>query len=212
MKPARTALAALTLLAATAAPAQTAERPVAKVGDSTVFAVQLVTDRKQFDDTVTTTAVEPTLIRYRHSRPERVPADIEALSTPDLDTVRSGYSGTLFEPSAGGMRFPLTGGQRWKAEGQSTSASGAQSRFSSETVVSGVEKLRVPAGEYDTFRVDSKGWITGVSWNGSMRFEQSQWYAPAAGRVVRTEYRDWRGGTQLWNHSIAEMKAFRPGP
>jgi hypothetical protein len=75
-----------------------------------------------------------------------------------------------------------------------------------------VEKLRVPAGEYDTFRVNSKGWITGVSWSGSVRFEQSQWYAPAAGRVVRTEYRDWRGGTQLWNHSIAEMKAFKPGP
>ena len=73
-------------------------------------------------------------------------------------------------------------------------------------------KPLVQAGEYVTFRVDSKGWITGVSWNGSLRFEQSQWYAPAAGRVVRTEYRDWRGGTQLWNHSIAEMKAFRPGP
>lgn len=201
------------VLAAAALPAlaQTAQRPSVKVGDSATYAMQLLSDRQVFDSTVLVRSVDEQRIVSTVRRSDRPGIDAEQVLTRDPDMVKSGSSGRTFSPSAGMLRFPLTVGDRWKAESDTTGASGDRTRNTADCQVFGVEKVPVPAGEFDAMRVECKGWINGVSWTGSMRWETTQWYAPEAARTVKTIYKDWRG-SQLWTHSVSELKSVSSAP
>ena len=39
---------------------------------------------------------------------------------------------------------------------------------------------------------------------------QTTWYAPSIGRLVRIEYKDYRG-TQLNNNTVSELKSYKNG-
>ncbi len=190
---------------------QTAQRPTVQVGDGATYAMQLLTDRQRFDASVTVRSVDDQRIVMTARRSDRPGVDAEQVLTRDLDMVKSGTTGRSFSPSAGLLRFPLTVGDRWKAESDTTGATGDRTRNTADCQAVGLEKLTLPAGEFDALRVDCKGWINGVSWTGSMRFETTQWYAPAVGRTVKTVYQDWRG-SQLWSHSVSELKSLVSQP
>jgi hypothetical protein len=59
------------------------------------------------------------------------------------------------------------------------------------TVV-GDEKVRVAAGEFDAFKIESKANFSGTSPDGPVSAvgTATYWYAPAARAVVKSEYRD----------------------
>jgi hypothetical protein len=102
-------------------------------------------------------------------------------------------------------------GNGWKGAYEATGATGVRSKGEIDFKVVSAEKLATPAGEFDTFKIESSGWITGVSWQGSFRMAQVQWYAPAIGRIVKSEYQDYRNG-RLWNNTVTELKSFKPAP
>lgn len=186
-------------------------KPVFKVGDVAVYTVNNRADNQTVDETVTVTAVESELIRFSHVRPGREPAEIEGQFTPDMRQVQSGASGTRFDPPAPLIKIPMAVGDNWKNAAEMVARNNAKSKTDFEYKVVGTEKITTPAGEFETFKIESGGWVTGVSWTGSVRVAQVQWYAPSIGRVVRSEYRDFRGG-RPWNDTLTELKSFKPAP
>ncbi len=58
--------------------------------------------------------------------------------------------------------------------------------------VVGYEKVRVAAGEFDAFRLESKANFSGIAPEGQVSGvgTMTYWYAPAARAIVKSEYRD----------------------
>ena len=186
-------------------------RPMFKVGEVAVYTVTQRSDNKVFEEVTTVTAVTPDAIRFNHVRPNREPAALEAVFTPDLRVVQSGFSGTRFDPPIPQIKVPMAVGDSWKAVYESVGQNQARSKGDFDAKVVATEKVTTPAGTFDTFRIESGGWVTGISWTGSVRVAQVQWYAPSIGRLVRTEFKDYRGGN-LWTNTATELKSFQPAP
>lgn len=193
------------------AQADGASRPVVKVGDVAVYAVEQRTDRRRFDETVTVTSVDQTHIKSKNLRPKRNPPEIESVLTLDLATVVSGASGTRFDPPIAGFKFPLVVGDTWKTSFAGEATNKSKSKTDLDVRVVAREKVKTPAGEFDSVKIESEGWINGVTWSGAIRMSEVRWYAPAIGWVVKTEYKDFRDG-QLWSHTVSELKSFTPAP
>mgnify|MGYP006201358349 CR=1 FL=1 len=192
------------------AQADGAGRPVAKVGDVAVYAVEQRTDRRSFDETVTVTLVDQTHIKSSHVRPIRNPPEMEGVVTLDWGTVVSGASGTRFDPPIAGFKFPLVVGDGWKSSfvGEGNNA---KSKTDLEFKVVAREKVKTPGGEFDAFKIESEGWINGITWAGAIRMTEVRWYAPAIGRVVKSEHKDFRSG-RLWTDTVLELKSFKSAP
>ncbi|MBL0919465.1 MAG: hypothetical protein IBJ14_12245 [Hydrogenophaga sp.] len=201
------AVACLPLLAS--AQAEGSAKAVHKVGDVAVYSVELRADNRTTEETVTVTAIDGDLIRTRHARPDR--PEQEGVLTEQFGLAVSGASGSRFDPPIPLVKWPLTAGANWKTRYDMVMANQARSKVDLDVKIVSSEKLRTPAGEFDTVKVESGGWVTGVSWSGSVRIAQVQWFAPSIGRLVRSEYRSFRGG-QPWEHTVYELKSFKPGP
>lgn len=207
-----TALFLLALSGGACAQADGALKPQPKVGEVAVFAIDIRSDRKRYDETVTTKAIDGDVVRYVHARGEGgEPGETEALMTRDLDLLVSGSTGTRFEPAIVQAKWPLTVGASWKTSYEAISPNQTRSRAEIDYKVAAIEKIDTPAGPFDTFRIESGGWINGVTWQGSIRIAQVQWYAPSVGRFVRQEYRDFRNG-RVWNDRLLELKSIKPAP
>ena len=184
--------------------------PVIKVGDVAVFTVIQRTENKTSEETVTVTAVDGLQIKSTHVRPDWNPREREGIIAVGNALVLSAASGSRFEPPIELIKVPLVVGTAWKSSYQAISAS-SRSKGDLEFKVVGTEKLTTPAGMFDTFKLDSSGWITGVSWQGSIRIAQTLWFSPTLDRFIKTEYKDFRGG-QLANDILTELKSFKPAP
>jgi hypothetical protein len=189
-----------------AAAAQEAQRPT-RVGDVHVYSVEMKAERKRYEEKVTVTAIEGERIRTQHVRSDR-PAPGEGIYARDWATFLSGNSGAAFEPAVK-VTGPMEVGRVWESVHEVKSPTGALSRMKLEFTVAAREKLVTPAGEFETWRVDSKGYLSGVSWQGGWGITQKVWYAPAIDRVVRSEFREQR---TLGADNVTELKAFLPAP
>lgn len=182
-----------------------------KVGDVAVLVVEQRTDHKTVEETVTVTALDGGLIRSRHVRADRSPTEYEGVITGDFALVVSGTSGARYDPPIPMIKLPAVVGSAWNSRSEVQAMNQSRSRSDFDFKIVGAEKLTTPAGEFDTFKVEQTGWINGVSWTGSMRVANTMWYAPAIGRLVRTEFRSYRNA-QLWEHTVTQLKSFTPGP
>jgi hypothetical protein len=96
-----------------------------------------------------------------------------------------------FEPAYAAYQFPLSVGQRWRTEANSVDPiTNKLLTFKIWGDVVGAERIRVPAGEFDTLKIvrrvypnDEEWWRTGT------RLRETEWYAPAVRAVVRREER-----------------------
>ena len=120
--------------------------------------------------------------------------------------------------------FPLGPDQSWSLRVNATDT--AMKRLNSVRVdgtVLGAERIRVPAGEFDTIRI--RRLVYAGDWDGfktETHTYETDWYAPALGRPVRTESKsEWqdmsrcgKGGCPWfrgdWN--VYELVAFNPAP
>jgi hypothetical protein len=185
--------------------AQAPSRP-AKVGDVHVYSTEQRADRLRYDETVTVSAVSNGRIETRHVRSDR-PTPADGLYDAEWATIRSGTSGSQLEPPLKVLQQPLEVGRSWEATTELTTSNGAKSRLKLASTIAAREKVSTPAGEFDAFRVDSKGYISGLSWQGGFGMQQRIWYAPAINRVVRSEYREQRS---LGADNVTELKLFKP--
>lgn len=183
-------------------------KPVVKVGDVAVYTVNLKRDNRTVEETVTITSVDGAQIKSTHARPNRT---TEGISTAEWGTVVSSNSGSRFDPPIQTLKFPLSVGDSWASVYETTGADQSRSKTDLRFKVVANEKLTTPAGDFDTFRIDSGGWVTGITWSGAVRVAQTQWYAPSISRYVKTEYKDFRNG-ELRSDTATELKSFKPAP
>jgi hypothetical protein len=106
------------------------------------------------------------------------------------------------------LSYPLTVGKTWEKSYTMTSKKGITTSGTLKAIVTAHEELVLPVGTFDTVRVeygaryhrldklDVTGEITGT-----------YWYAPAAKRIVKEEFRDYSQGT-LWTHTMYQLESF----
>ena len=180
------AVAAVVLLALGAgapALAQRAERPDVRPGDRWEFVVwytmpSTTPNRTWLVDAVTSTNVRGT----ENGEPLLLTADLNVVDSP---LVRSSNPTML--------RFPLEVGDHWTfAEDYVFKPKNSAGRAVTDVMVVAHEKVVVPAGEFDAFRLEAKIRLSGTSPIDS-RIDAdaftTYWYAPAARAVVKSVQR-----------------------
>lgn len=87
--------------------------------------------------------------------------------------------------------FPLEPGKSWSVRVNATvPGTGARRSVRVDGLVLGTERIRVPAGEFDTMKVRRFVYPGDAeSMKSETRIVEFDWYAPALGRPVRTERR-----------------------
>ncbi len=109
--------------------------------------------------------------------------------TPNLSLIESSNSKTT-NGERNDFVFPLKPGTKWAQKySWSNLISGNTGGFEAEARVLSSEKIKTPAGEFDTFKVEIKGfWNNATGQNG--RSSEILWYAPAVRNIVQREYDD----------------------
>ncbi len=119
--------------------------------------------------------------------------------------------------------FPLEPNKTWSLRVNATDPAAGRHSVRVDGTVLGAERIRVPAGEFDTIRIrrlvyggDADGFL------GETNIHETDWYAPALGRPVRTEINsEWRDMASCGKHScpwirgdwnVYELIAFNPAP
>ncbi len=93
-----------------------------------------------------------------------------------------------FNPPYPAYAFPLEVGKSWSRRVSATNAAGARVSVRVDGRVLGVERITVPAGSFDTFKIRRQ--VYAGDWGGFLdetNIREIDWYAPELGRPVRTE-------------------------
>ncbi len=165
--------------------AQKADRPEVKVGDRWQFVIytgpatsttRVKSDRLWVVTSVNLAGIEGT----ENGKPLALTRDLNTIESPrGTDTGRRVLS------------FPLEVGQKWEYIDDyviyDPHFGTLNGRFNGSVEVVGYEKVRVPAGEFDAFKLELKGkWLSPQA-PGPGETSFTYWYAPAARAVVKSE-------------------------
>ena len=173
-----------------------AEAPQVKVGDR--WKSEQKDKRsgvKEAETTRTVTAVSAGVV-------EGTENDGTFKMTADLNPIESPNVVVTGEPKF--LNFPLEVGKKWSFKYNFANKTNQnKGRIQLDAEVMAFEKITVPAGSFDTFRVESKGFWNNDARGSSGRSKTVYWYAPAARAVIRTEYED---GFSYWVRDVVEMQ------
>lgn len=167
-------------LLATPAPAQQAERPGIKAGD-----------RWEFVRTYGTPSTTPNLTWVIKSVTATEISGTEngepLLLTPELGILDSPLN-QQSNPNA--LSFPLEVGKRWSfTTDWLLKLKGSKGKMDVDVDVVAYERVVVTAGEFDAFKLESKGRLSGTSPINSQYnavITTTYWYAPAARAIVKS--------------------------
>jgi len=114
-----------------------------------------------------------------------------------------------YEPSDVKLQFPLSVGKRWSLSYVYRSGTWT-SQVDRTAKVVGVERIHTAAGDFDTFRIEQATSWSGASGNGGYGgSRETEWYAPAVGRIVRLDYED-QSPRQATTTTHVELTGFLP--
>jgi hypothetical protein len=159
--------------------AQRAELPEIKVGDQWHFVEYYTVPSATPNHTWSITAVTAAGIEGRDNG--------EPLAlTPELNVLESSRSKTS-NPKA--LNFPIEVGKRWHyVSDWFFKPKGSNGSIAVDVVVLGYEKVQVPAGEFEAFKLMSTEKVSGTSPINSQyagEISRTYWYAPAARAIVK---------------------------
>ena len=174
--------------------------PDVRVGDRWEFVEYYAAPSTTPNRTWIVTAVQADSIEgTENGEPLRLTRELNVLDSP-----RSAY-GT---PKP--LSFPLAVGKRWRYRTDWLfKPKGSKGWSDVDVTVVGRERIRVPAGEYDAYRLELAATLNGTSPVGSRyagEATMTYWYAPDVRAIVRSVSRNPYVGT-----STVELVAFRPG-
>jgi hypothetical protein len=188
-------------LGATHAAAQKAERPEVKAGDRWQF-VEWYTvpsatpNRTWIVTSVTAAGIEGT----ENGEPLRLTRDLTTIDSP-----RETNS------NPGSLRFPLEVGKTWSYSNDYLfKPKSSRGHMEADVTVVGHERVKVPAGEFDAFKLTARERISGTSPIGSRidaETVRTYWYAPAARTIVKRESKN-----PYLGPSTVELVAFELQP
>jgi hypothetical protein len=180
--------------------AQRADPPEVKVGDRWQFVVYYTVPSTTPNRTWVVTSVTPTRIEGTENSGETLSL------TPELniiDTPRERTSNMKM------LSFPLEVGKRWRYESDWLfKPKGSKGTFVGNVTVVGYERIKVPAGEFEAFKLVDKRVMRGISGIGSVIDAETSltyWYAPAANAIVKSIYLN-----PYLGPSTVELVEYRP--
>lgn len=192
-------LAAATLAAAFvpvlhAQPAPSGDKPTYAVGDAWQWVrADRRTGLKEGESRRTVTAVAGDRVEGSENQGRFVMVDHKSMESPDW--VRTG------DPRF--LDFPLAVGKKWSFKfEQKNNASPNTTRWQYDAEVVAAEKVKVPAGEFEAFKIRYRGYWDG-SGGGNGSATLTNWYAPAARATVRSEFAI---GRNDWVNELVELK------
>lgn len=179
------------------APAAPVDAPTMKVGDEWKFEQRdKKTGLKSSDWARSITAVSATQI-------EGLENGSRWLMTPELNNIESSTNKIVDQPFKG-FSFPLQVGKKWSAKNASfAKTSQSQVRWQADVEVLAYEKIKAPAGEFDAFKIDVRGYWNNDTARRDGRLVLTYWYAPTVRSAVRVEYDD---GYNSWIRELVEYK------
>jgi len=153
-----------------------AERPEIKVGDKWVSACTY--GLKKFNSVSVVTSVDQSGIKATtDGGAVTLTLDLNIVDSPELS-----FSEHLHRYS-----FPLEVGKQWTATHNFVNHENGDTGSEKTTVkVVSYEKVRVPAGEFDAFKLEWKSRWTDKA-NATGTTEMTYWYAPAVRAVVKSD-------------------------
>jgi hypothetical protein len=171
-------VASLALIAGPAI-AQMAERPDVKAGDQWKFVVYYSVPSGTPNRTWLVASVSGTSIEaVENGEPLTLTRELNVIESP-----RDKYSNSRL------LAFPLTVGKQWQyVTDWVFKPKGSVGKATVDVTVTGHEKVRVPAGEFDAFKLTSRESVSGTSPIGSVyagETTRTYWYAPAARAIVK---------------------------
>lgn len=178
--------------------AQEAPRPDVRIGDEWHFAAY---------DAVPTSRPNRIWI-VKSVRPDRIEATengLPLLLTPDLNVLDSPRHA---ESAPGLLNFPLRTGKRWNYQSAwRFKAKGSSGTLAVDVEVVARERVAVPAGEFDAYKLLARGRLGGMSPSNTFYAGETTttyWYAPAARAIVKSIHHNPYLGT-----TIVELVAMR---
>lgn len=158
--------------------AQSVARPPVKAGDQWQFNVSAGLAGQQGRAWIVTGVTPAGIAGTENGAPLRLTPDLGVLDSP-----RTANSNPAI------LRFPLAVGQRWQySTNWISKLRNASGSATYAVAVVAYERIRVPAGEFDAFRIESKADMQGVAINVQLDadIDATYWYAPAARAVVKS--------------------------
>ena len=198
----RVSSAVVLALAIIASPAiaQKADRPTVKVGDEWQFMQYTVVPVQRPNVAWVVTYVSPKgIAATSNGQP--------LMLTPDLNIVESP---TRKFSDRRVLSFPLQIGKSWTYANQvETKTDQGDFLMDAKVTVAAYEKVTVPAGRFDAFRIESKGKAgqQGAAGAGAWEFTETSWYAPSARAVVKEVYRD-----SMTGERVRELASYKLQP
>jgi hypothetical protein len=160
--------------------AQSADRPTVAVGDQWQFVVYYGIPSTKPNRAWVITSISP-------SRIDGTENGEPLMLTPDLNVLESPRHQ---ESNPKLLSFPLEVGKQWRYTSDWVfKVKGSKGSAVVDVAVVGYEKVTVPAGEFDAFKLVAKGTITGVSGINSQIAAETRatyWYAPTARAIVKS--------------------------
>lgn len=178
----RYGMLALTLLAVGFAHAQSVERPAIQIGDRWKY------ETKDGYTNLPTSQTERIVTALGNDRIEATENGSPAIYTAEWNPLETPDS--RFEPASRAFKFPLAVGDKWRHEGKTLNkATGSDGRSQYEVKVVSQEKITVPAGSFDTYKLVMEGYFTvhNMGNSRSFPFSRTYWYAPSAKASVKIE-------------------------
>jgi hypothetical protein len=182
----------------------TAERPALTAGDAWTY--------RQMDgwsgveqSQSTRTFLEKNGDRLKFSRTDD-PSDADSFENLDLNPCRSLKNSTDVT-CAGPLSFPLTVGQKILYE--NLVFSNKLGHAAGTCIVKVIEKVTVPAGTFDSFRIDcDEQWIRKLEGSGGGTTKYTLWYSPIVKRSVKAHVEQtWN--SKLQNKRISELVSYK---
>jgi hypothetical protein len=96
--------------------------------------------------------------------------------------------------------FPLEIGRKWDSKFKFFNKSNSWVvPWQFDAQVTAYEKVKVPAGEFDAFKIEYKGYWNNYGTGASGPLVLTNWYAPSAKNIVKSEYDD------RYNRTVTEL-------
>jgi hypothetical protein len=183
---------AIMCLVSTAARSEVAGAPVVAAGDEWHFVEYYDVPSVAPNRVWKVTTVTPVLIvATENGEPLILTSELNVLDSPRVR-----------ETNPQALSFPLAVGKRWRYTTQWLfKPKGSKGSLDHDVTVLAFERVQVPAGEFDAFKIVSKAAISGTSPVNS-RFDgevtRTYWYAPAARAIVKSiSHNPYLGGSTV---------------
>lgn len=173
-----------------------AEVPTLKVGDRWKFEQN---DRRTG---VRESGLDQKITSVTASQIEGIENDGKLLMTTELNIVETSTAVVVGESKR--FNFPLVIGNKWDYKYQYvTKLNGNKGRWQLQATVVGYEKIKVPAGEFDAFKIEYTGFWNNDANHRNGNLKITNWFAPATRSLVKTEYDD---GYSNWVRQLVEFR------